>query len=322
MKDNQIYFNAKLFHKLKTFLPLFADRVTAAGEVMRKHFPSIPWNTRTLWLVCGETSVRAYLCDQINRQEAKQQKRECEWGRREPGPGYIDPETSPLWRDVAAADVQPEPLSPKVKRNRRFVMDNTRPDREAIMCLAWNELSDAFLRTSVVSVSDKGKTVVSRDADALLRDFCTLYAETKEQRVFVQLLEKVRADVPKVAVNLTAAAAVLPATSRLAFSSVTSSFLKNYSRVELAQGGRILLSEDYAIPRALITYFRLASSVLDAPKFYNRAGYWAYQPDDVKAITGSAGGSVADMKQRVPELYGKPCTSKDLSIYPSLPVEE
>ena len=36
-----IYFNKKLYHHLKTFLPVFAERVTAAGKVVKKHLPTI-----------------------------------------------------------------------------------------------------------------------------------------------------------------------------------------------------------------------------------------------------------------------------------------
>ena len=312
-----IYFNKKLYHHLKTFLPVFAERVTAAGKVVKKHLPTIPWNSRTLWIVCGEEAVRRYFCDELNRLEAKQQKLECEWGRREPGPGYINPETSALWHDVL--DHQPEPLSPEVKRNRRFVMDNTRPDREAIIALGWNELADAYLRTSSVTIGDKGKTVIARDAEDRLKDFCTLCAETEEQAVFVEAVTKVKVQADALASSFAELCDVTPSShdlKRLA----TGYDPARLPLIPVEGSVPIPLFAPNAIARALISFFNLAPSVLGSPKFYNRAGYWPYFPADVEAVTDGRVTDTSGARNRVPELYGYP--SRTSTVCPALPKED
>lgn len=311
-----LYFNTNLFKTLKTFLPTFADRVTAAGKVMQKHFPSIPWNTRTLWLVCGEEAVRRYICDELNRQEAKKQKLECEWGRREPGPGYIDPKASALWHEVI--DRQPEPLSPETTKNRRFVTWNTKTDREAIMVLAWNELADAFLRTAAVTIGDKGRTAVARDAETRLKDFCTIRVETEEQAAFVEAVTKVQDLADALASSFEDLCDTIPDAGEVR------RLAAGYDPAKLplipTERGSIPLCAPHAVARALVTFFRLGTSVLGDPKFYNRAGFWAYLPADVGAVTGGKVTDTSDARNRVPELYGY--TSRTSKVCPALPAED
>ena len=294
-----IYFNKKLYHHLKTFLPVFAERVTAAGKVVKKHLPTIPWNSRTLWIVCGEEAVRRYICGELNRLEAIHQGLECEWGRREPGPGHIEPYFITGWN----MENEPEVLAPEVKRNRRFVTDNTRPDREAIMALAWNELADAYLRTSAVTIGDNGRTIVAHDADTRLKDFCTLSVETEEQAAFVEAATRVKDLAEALASSFDDLCAATPSLRDLKRLSAGYDPAR-LPLIPISGGVPIPLCAPNAIARALITFFSLASSVLGSPKFYNRAGYWAYFPADVGTATGGMVTDTSGARSRVPELYG------------------
>ena len=295
--EKQIFFHAELYKQLQARLTSFIERVDAAGEVLHAHFPRVPWNTKTLWLIMGERVVRDYLCDQLNRREAEALGLDCEWGLDE------NPKPVPKFYGFVPTP-RVEPASPQAIVSRQLVRANTRKDREAFSALSWNDLDVIFLRTSVVSIGRSGETVVARDADSCLKDFCTLFAETDEQTAFVGIVERMRdhaaglvnayKDFQKAVPN-NGAKELLRGLNWVYDPT-------RYTLVGGFSGSELKLKEKDVVPRALITFFQLSRHTTGAPKFYNLSGYMTYGPEAINAITwGEATG--CDMVARFPELY-------------------
>ena len=269
MKNQEILFHSELFDKLQARLRPFADKVTAAGAAMRKRFPEIPWNTKTLWLVFGERRVKAYLRREIYCREAAVLGLEIEYDL-----PVINPEVYYQWA--------PRHASPNAIAARSIVRARVGHDANAIEDLCWSKLDAVFLRTSTVSIGKDGETVVAEDAAARLKDFCTLFAETREQLRFVEAFRQL----------LDHAKGVFDARAELvkaipdadAKEACASAPMPEQYRFSIHRDGLSLFETD-ALPRALITFFKLNKNTEGAPKFYNSAGCLKYEREDVEDMT-------------------------------------
>ena len=290
MKNQEILFHSELFDKLQARLRPFADKVTAAGAAMRKRFPEIPWNTKTLWLVFGERRVRAYLRREIYCREAAVLGLEIEYDL-----PAINPDDYYYW--------VPRHASPAALAARPVVRAHVGLDANAIEDLCWSRLDEVFLRTSAVSIGKDGETVVAEDAADRLKDFCTLFAETREQLRFVEAFRRLQDYAKGVFDSHAELVKTLPDDE--AKKACASAPMPEQYRFSIHRDGLSLFEID-ALPRALITFFKLNMSTKGAPKFYNCAGSLKYELEDVNDMThGEQQGLGFDADTHNARLYGK-----------------
>ena len=281
----QVYFDAERRAALGAHLAEAAATITAAGEIFREHFPALAWNTRALWVFAFEPEARDHYCKEILKREAEASRLPCRWDY-EPAPflpGYDMP--------GAPAKPAPEPLPEAVRLNRKFVEIHTREQREKIQALGSIPFLWDYLRAGVLSIGRKGETITARNAEALLDEFCTLYAEGREQIDFVEKVEGLRA----AAVALSQAFGKLgEAAQGGRFVSLLEHCASDYdtTRLDLLAGSRLLypfsrirLLEKDATARALVTFFDLERAGGGA-KFYNHAGGWTYEQKDAEEAAG------------------------------------
>ena len=281
----QVYFNEARRAALADRLPDAVDAITAAGEIFREHFPGLTWNTRALWVLAFEPEAREHYCKEILEREAEASKLPCAWDRKD--------NLEPKPREIAGFiyNPRPEPLSEEIRLNRKFVEIRTRATREKIQALGGIPYLWDFLRAGVLSIGKDGQTLTAKDADALLDEFCTLYAEGREQVEFVEKVEALQA----AAVGLSQAFGKLgEAAQGGRFVSLLEHCASDYdaTRLDLLAECRLFypyagirLLDPEAVPRALITFFDLGWTE-KRPKFYNEAGGWAYTKEEAEEAAG------------------------------------
>ena len=181
-----------------------------------------------------------------------------------------------ILRDTAE---RPQPLSPEIILNRKFIERDTQEARAPFLALDGCGLLP-YLRAGAISIDAKGRT---QTAPERLADYCTLYAETPQQAAFVAALERMQKAAAEMSAAYTAALETLPAQGRKELSANAGFYLPTLGA--LASLGQIPLTAQDAAPRALITLFGLAASKT-APKFYNLAGIWDYTAADANALLG------------------------------------
>lgn len=300
----QVYFNAARREALGAHLAEAAATITAAGDTFRELFPALAWNTRALWVLAFEPEAREHYCREILKQEEEASRLPCDWDREEPKglPPYPMAGVTPAPR--------PEPLSEELRLNRKLVEIRTRAPRERIQALGNTPYLEDYLRAGVLYIGKAGDTLTAKDAEARLDDFCTLFAEGKQQADFVEGVERMRA----------AAAALAQAfqdTEEAAqgerFASILSNCRSDYSpaRLELLAGdsrmhygySAVRLMEPDAAARALVTLFGLEREAKGAAKFYNLAGIWAYNQQEAEAAAGCELKEGTKYPQRHPYLF-------------------
>ena len=281
----QVYFDAARRGALADRLAEAAATITAAGEIFREHFPGLAWNTRALWVLAFEPEAREHYCKEILEREAEASKLPCAWDRKD--------NLEPKPREIAGFiyNPRPEPLSEEIRLNRKFVEIRTRATREKIQALGSIPFLWDYLRAGVLSIGKDGETLTAKDADARLDEFCTLYAEGKQQVAFVEGVEGLRG----------AAVALAQAFGKLGeaaqggrFVSLLEHCASDYdtTRLDLLAECRLFypyagirLLDPEAVPRALITFFDLGRTE-KRPKFYNHAGGWAYTKEEAEEAAG------------------------------------
>lgn len=299
----QVYFDEARRGALADRLAEAAATITATGELFREHFPGLAWNTRALWVLAFEPGARAHYCKEILEREAEASKLPCDWDR----PDNTDPKP----RDIAGFiyNPRPEPLSEEIRLNRKFVEIRTRELRGKIQALGGIPFLEDFLRAGVLSIGKDGETLTAKDAEVRLDDFCTLFAEDKQQAAFVEAVERMRAAALALAeASQDAAKAAQGAPGAPLLSNCAGDYAP--ARLELLAEPRtgygydaIRLLDPEAVPRALITAFDLERKERK-PKFYNRAGAWAYTREEAEAAAGCSLPELAPKRQLPP---GKFC---------------
>lgn len=281
----QVYFNAARREALGARLAEAAATITAAGDTFRELFPSLAWNTRALWVLAFEPEAREHYCKEILKREEEATRLPCRWDYNPQPfrPGYDMP--------GAPAAPTPEPLPEAIRLNRKFVEIRTQQTRERIQALGSIPFLWDYLRAGVLSIGRKGETITAKNAGALLDEFCTLFAEGREQVEFVEKVEALQA----------AALALSQAFGKLGeaaqggrFASLLEHCASDYdaARLDLLAESRLFypfarirLLEKDAAARALITFFDLERTE-KRPKFYNEAGGWAYERKDAEEAAG------------------------------------
>ena len=275
----QVYFYEARRAALADRLAETAGIVSLAGDTLQALFPGLTWDTRALWVFAFEQEAREHYCKEILKEEAEASKLPCEWDRED--------NTEPAPREIAGIiyNPRPEPLSEEIRVNRRFVEIRTREIREKIQALGWALYLEDYLRAGVLTIGKAGELVIAKDADARLDDFCTLYAEDKQQAAFVEGVERMQ----------TAAAALAAAYEGTAkamegerWAPLLGRCAGDYdpTRLDLLAApfntSRMRLVGENIPARALITFFNLEREQ-GRPKFYNEAGVWAYTLEEAEA---------------------------------------
>ena len=230
-----------------------------------------------------EYRFKRYLSDRLLNDAAEESGLNC-------GPGWDERTSRYVEMKVAMlASVHPlANLSDDARLNRKFVETQ---HRAATGKIDGFKIDAAYLRTGALSIGENGETITAPDAAQRLEEFCTLYAETKEQSAFVAKLAE-----------LTAAAVSLEKTYKdfcdLAPTKAGREALRrnlwryDHGRFDLTDahgtcGTALHYADDKdAAARALITFFGLSGKTDTAPKFYNLANVPAYGLADLYTITG------------------------------------
>ena len=281
----QVYFDEARRAALADRLPEAVDTINTARDTFREHFPGLTWDTRALWVLAFEPGARAHYCKEILEREAEASKLPCDWDR----PDNTDPKP----REIAGFiyNPRPEPLSEEIRLNRKFVEIRTRDLRAKIQALGGILFLEDYLRAGVLSIGKDGQTLTAKEADARLDEFCTLFAEDKQQAAFVEGVERMRAAALALA---EAAQDTAKAAQGTAGAPLLSNCVGDYgpARLDLLAEPRacygynvIRLMDPEAVPRALITAFDLERKERK-PKFYNRAGAWDYTREEAEAAAG------------------------------------
>lgn len=290
--EKVVFFDTARRKSLETFLPIAAQRVTAAGDAMRASFPALPWNTRALWVLAFESGARDYLCKIILQRAADAAGLLCAW-------------------DKEAASTDEE-----TRLNRKIIEMQTREARAPFLALDAVPHLEAYLRTGVLSIGKKGETITAQDAAARLDAFCTLNAETDAQAAFVAALERLQRAALELESAYKETLKAVPAGSppRRAFAGMAWQYTAaEFGLSPNAEGFFPLTAQD-APARALIGFFNLAAKWKE-PKFYNLAGIWAYTPEDAAALFGCKLGAL-QMRSRYPHLYSGTKNPKAWQFWP------
>ena len=285
MKKQIIYFDKARRGALACLLADAAATITAAGDTFRELFPSLPWNTRALWVLAFEPEARDYYCKEILKREEEASGLRCDWDYKEPS--GLEP--YPIYG--CPLNSRPAPLSAEARVNRHYVRLRTQDSRDKIQALGGIPRLEEFLRTGVLSIGKAGETIIAKDAEERLDDFCTLYAEGPQQAAFVEGVEKMRAAANALLASYLATAKSAKGIPRPAFfANCAGDFVP--TRLELLAEKRacygyqvVKLLDPEAVPRALITLFDLGHTE-KRPKFYNLAGIWAYTKEEAEEAAG------------------------------------
>lgn len=286
---------------LEGLLPVAAERVTAAGDAIKKNFPAIAWNTQALWVLAIEPGARNYLCRQILQRAADLAGLICKW--------EIEDTQAPKVNNVILKDEKerPQPITEEIRLNRKLVELQTKDTRAPILALDGSANLDIFLRTGALYIDKKGQT---QTAPERLEDFCTLYAESKAQAAFVAALENMRKAAQDMSAAYIATLAFVPKAARPEMSANAGFYMPTLGALDKA--GNLRLNDDTTPARALIAFFDLAGKTQGEPKYYNFAGLWAYTPKEANALIGCNLESLK-MRELYPALYG-PTTAKTQQV--------
>ena len=247
-----------------------AARVTALGKIVKAAAPQITFGVPFLWALMDCSArpwypLRQLLADMILNAAAKKAGLDCGPGWNEKTRGYVETQILENRHPLAH-------LSDDAKLNRKLVELQCRKEVNAVLTFA---IDRDYLRAGLIVIGKDGEAAPAQDAAARLEDFCTLYAETKEQAAFIA----------QAAFKATCAS--LPAKQhRAALEDCSAAY--DPAGFGLAPSGTISLTAQDATARALISYFDRTQDA--APKFYNLAGLHTISPAELFAITGGLAG--------------------------------
>ena len=259
-----------------------AARVTALGKIVKAAAPQITFGVPFLWALMDCSArpwypLRQLLADMILNAAAKKAGLDCGPGWNEKTRGYV--ETQALENAHPLAH-----LSDDAKLNRKFVELQCRKEVNAVLTFA---IERDYLRAGLIVIGKDGEAAPAQDAAARLEDFCTLYAETKEQAAFIANLERMQRAAQELQAAFKDTCASLPAKQhRAALEDCSAAY--DPAGFGLVPSGTISLTAQDATARALISYFDRTQDA--APKFYNLAGRRTISPAELFAITGGLAG--------------------------------
>lgn len=316
MQKVKVFENAALLKSLAAHLEGTAEKVTAAGDAMRQHFPALPWNNQILWILTFEPDARHFLCRLILERAAEAANMPCAWD--------IEETPAPAFKPDYFAAKERQTIDEETRLNRKLVELQTRDARAPFLALDGLAHIGTYLRTGALSIGKKGETITAPDAAERLADFCTLYAETPKQAAFVEGLEKMQRaaldleSAYKDALNATPAGRERTALARLAWQYATPA---RFGLTQNDEGFFSIFAKD-AAARALITIFRLTGDK-GAPKFYNLAGLpKPYTKEDAAKLIGCKPGQFKGLRMRTeyPALYARTIDGRALGLnfYPEI----
>lgn len=322
MEKVKVYEQTALLKSLAGNLENAAEKVAAAGDAWRKLFPARPWNTNTLWVLIFEPAARRVAELEILKREAERAGLPCAWDL---------PDTpAPAARlEILRESIErPQPLSEEIRFNRRLVEMQAREALAPFRELNGLAHIGTYLRTGVLSIGKKGEIITAPDAAERLADYCTLYAETKQQRAFVAALDNMRQAAEKMQAAYIATTEAIP--NKLARQELTANagfYMPRLGAITKRADGQIRLFDADAPARALITFFGLDWETKEtAPKFYNESGVLVYQAAEAAALIGCDPEKLGALHiwEAYPRAYGrKKDPAKErfpyLDVFPKLP---
>lgn len=310
MKEKVFFYEAKC-RALTAGLSDAAARVSALGQVVKAAFPGVSFGVPFLWALFGWEhllpwySLRQYLADTLLNNAAKASGLNCGPGWGEKTRGYV--ETEVLGNEHPLAG-----LSDDARLNRKLIELQCRKEANALLHFS---IDREYLRAGVIVIDKDGNAAPAQDAAARLEDFCTLYAETKEQAAFVEKIERMQRAALELERAYKEACASLPAKGahRAALEACAWGYNPGQYELTPAGVGTIQLTARDAAARALISYFDRVRDA--APKFYNRAGVQSISPAELFEITGGLAGQ-KNAPRAAKIVAGK--QSGDLKAYPPI----
>jgi len=307
MKEKVFVFEAKR-QALAAGLNDAAARATALGGIVKTAFPGVSFGVPFLWALmnCNHArpfySLRQLLADTLLNNAAKASGLDC-------GPGWDERTRGYVATDVLGNEHPLARLSDDARLNRKFIELQCKKEANALLSFA---IERDYLRAGVIEIDQSGEAHAAQDAAARLEDFCTLYAETKEQAAFAANLERMQRAALALEKAYKDTCASLPAKGAHRGALEALAWAYNPAQFELtpASAGTIRLTAQDAAARALISYFDRTRDT--APKFYNQKGVPTIGAAELFAITGGLAG--AKDAPRATIVAGK--QSGDLRAYP------
>ena len=275
MEKKTIFVKDILLQELCDNIQERAEKMAEVGKVFKKVFPSMPWSVDAFLGITQNYELREYTKQKIREQTAQNFGLNCCYG------------------------TPPDKISHDIIMNRKMVEFHTVDDLKTLSVTS-NYFMESkgiitYLRTGAIYVDKNEQVVIAKNANDLLKDYCSVTIEnSKEANFMAGLIEAGKA--AKVLCSQ------FVSLSKLA--DVDGCDILHHSgyvdRLHLCDG--MLICSD-SMPRRAFVKFIAVAREKDSPRFFNRQALPKVTAESIFRATGYLLGATAQLRSEYPALY-------------------
>ncbi len=285
MEVKTIFIKDLLLQELTNDIQEVANVVTEIGEVVKKRFPELKWNTALLWVLVQNYEVRNYFMHEIARRNANANGFDCAYKP---------------FGEIDAIDKMSDTVREQRRFNEMLISRDTRVIKSLDLIsknLGNLKNLSTYLRTGALYIDEDGYVIIADNAKQLLQAYCSVTAENKNELAFVAKIEAMKEAAIKIKqlqVELSALAAKSKGKKSIADSC--------YAVERLLVAENMRLTSDSVTWRALVTFLATYRSK-DTPRFFNTVGIPAFDAENIYNVSGYLWPATPGLRMRYPQLY-------------------